>query len=351
MIGSPFRPSPVHPSSRPSAVPAGGPVEAGLSVHRFDAAAADAGRRLDVVIAGRLPSLSRTRIAQLASGGRVRVDGRPRKPAFRVRRGQAVEVAVPAPVPSGVRPEALSIEVVLEDADLVVVNKPAGMTVHPAPGHPSGTLVNALLARVRDLSGIGGELRPGVVHRLDKDTSGLLVVAKTDAAHRALASQFKAHTARRTYLAVVRGRVRRDDGTVAAPLGRHPVRRLRIAVVARGRQAVTHYTVLERYRDATLLACRLETGRTHQIRVHLAHIGHPVLGDPVYGRARAPEMARQALHAARLEFVHPRTGRPVVCTAPVPPDLAQLLARLRSDAAISEAVPPGLRREPKMRRP
>ena len=324
----------------PPAPVAGEAVEAGGSVYRFDAAAADDGRRLDVVIAGHLPSLSRSRVAHLAAGERVRVDGRPRKPAFRVRRGQAVEVTVPAPVPSGVRPEALPLDVVLEDADLVVVNKPAGMTVHPAPGHPTGTLVNALLARVHDLAGIGGELRPGIVHRLDKDTSGLLVVAKTDAAHRGLASQFKAHTARRTYLAVVRGRVRRDEGTIAAPLGRHPVRRLRIAVVPAGRRAVTHYTVLERYRGATLLACRLETGRTHQIRVHLAHIGHPVLGDPVYGRARAPEIARQALHAARLEFVHPRTGRPVACTAPLPPDLARLVARLRG-----EAGDPSARRE------
>jgi 23S rRNA pseudouridine1911/1915/1917 synthase len=260
------------------------------------------------------------------------VDERPRKPAFRVRRGQAVEITVPPPAPSGLQPEPIPLDIVLEDADLLVVNKPAGLTVHPAPGHPSGTLVNALLSAVRDLAGIGGELRPGIVHRLDKDTSGLLVVAKSDAAHRALAAQFKAHTAQRTYLAVVRGRLRRDEGTIAAALGRHPVRRTRIAVVARGRHAVTHYTVLERFRDATLVACRLETGRTHQIRVHLAHAGHPLLGDPVYGRARAPEIGRQALHAARLEFTHPRTGRRVTCTAPVPEDMARLLARLRAEA-------------------
>ena len=307
-------------------------VAAGPTIHRFDAAASDDGRRLDVVVAAHVPSLSRSRIAQLAAEGRVRVDERPRKPAFRVRRGQAVEITVPPPAPSGVRPEAIPLEIVLEDADLLVVNKPAGLTVHPAPGHPSGTLVNALLSAVHDLAGIGGELRPGIVHRLDKDTSGLLVVAKTDAAHRALAAQFKAHTAQRTYLAVARGRVRRDEGTITAALGRHPVRRTRIAVVPRGRHAVTHYTVLERFRDATLLSCRLETGRTHQIRVHLAHAGHPLLGDPVYGRARAPEIARQALHAARLEFAHPRTGRRVTCTAPVPDDIARLLARLRAEA-------------------
>ena len=303
---------------------------AGASSHQFDADAADDGRRLDVVVAGRVPALSRSRIAHLAAEGHVRVDGRPRKPAFRVRRGNAVEIAVPPPAPSGVLPEAIPLEIVLEDADLLVVNKPAGLAVHPAPGHPSGTLVNALLSAVRDLAGIGGELRPGIVHRLDKDTSGLLVVAKSDAAHRALAAQFKAHTAQRTYLAVVRGRVRRNEGTITAALGRHPVRRTRIAVVPKGRHAVTHYTVLERFRDATLLACRLETGRTHQIRVHLAHAGHPLLGDPVYGRARAPEIARQALHAARLEFTHPLTGRRVTCTAPLPDDMARLLARLRA---------------------
>jgi 23S rRNA pseudouridine1911/1915/1917 synthase len=283
-------------------------------------------------VAARVPSLSRSRIARLAGEGRVRVDGRPRKPAFRLRSGQAVEVAVPPPAPSGVLPEPIPLDIVLEDEDLLVVNKPAGLTVHPAPGHPSGTLVNALISAVRDLAGIGGTLRPGIVHRLDKDTSGLLVVAKTDAAHRALAEEFKAHTAERTYLAVVRGRVRRTSGTIAAPLGRHPVRRTRIAVVPRGRSAVTHYTVLERFRDATLVACRLETGRTHQIRVHLAHAGHPLIGDPVYGRARAPEIARQALHAARLEFTHPRTGRRVACTAPLPDDMARLLARLRRES-------------------
>ena len=308
------------------------PSTAGASVHRFDVEPGEGGRRLDVVIAARVPSLSRSRIAQLVADGHVRVDGTPRKPAFRVGSGQAVEVVVPPPVAVALRPEAIPLEIVLEDADLVVVNKPAGLTVHPAPGHASGTLVNALLAVVRDLAGVGGELRPGIVHRLDKDTSGLLVVAKSDAAHRALAAQFKAHTAQRTYLAVVRGRVRSDKGTVRAPLGRHPVRRKRIAVVPAGRAAVTHYTVLERFRDATLLACRLETGRTHQIRVHLAHAGYPVIGDPVYGRARAPEIARQALHAARLEFEHPRTGRRVTCSAPVPDDMARLLARLRAEA-------------------
>ena len=327
-----LRPSRVDPRRSSGTHASAGAALPGAAIHRFEADGADDGRRLDVVVAAHLPVLSRSRIARLADEGGIRVDGRPRKPAFHVRRGQAVEVAVPPPAPSSVQPEAIPLDIVLEDEDLLVVNKPAGLTVHPSPGHPAGTLVNALLAAVRDLAGIGGELRPGIVHRLDKDTSGLLVVAKSDAAHRALAAQFRAHTAQRTYLAVVRGRVCSDEGTIAAALGRHPVRRTRIAVLPHGRRAVTHYAVLERFRDATLLACRLETGRTHQIRVHLAHAGHSLLGDPVYGRARAPEIARQALHAARLEFDHPRTGRRVTCTAPLPEDMARLLARLRGES-------------------
>ncbi len=243
---------------------------------------------------------------------------------------------VPAPALSGLHPEAIPLDVVYEDADLLVVNKPAGMTVHPSPGHSSGTLVNAVLARVPDLPGIGGTLRPGIVHRLDKGTSGLLVVAKSDEAQRSLASQLKAHTVVRTYLAIVRGRVRRDAGMISAPVGRHPVHRKRIAVTPRGREAVTHYTALERFPAATLVACRLETGRTHQIRVHMTHIGHPVLGDPVYGRTRVPEMQRQALHAARLEFTHPRTGRRLTCTAPIPEDFTRLLARLRQERTAQE---------------
>ena len=297
----------------------------------FRTAAPDAGRRLDVVVAERLPQLSRARAAHLAADGRILVDAVPRKAAFRVRPEQQVRVLVPPPAPSGLQAEAIPLDVVYEDPDLLVVNKPAGLTVHPAPGHASGTLVNALLARVPDLPGIGGTIRPGIVHRLDKDTSGLLVVAKSDEAQRSLSAQLKAHTVVRTYLALVRGRVRRDEGVISEPVGRHPVHRKRIAVTPRGRPAVTHYTALERFPAATLVACRLETGRTHQIRVHLTHLGHPILGDPVYGRAHVADMQRQALHAARLEFVHPRTGRRLVCTAPVPEDFARLLARLRAE--------------------
>ncbi len=336
----------------------------------FEAAPEDAGRRLDVVVAGRVPRLSRSRVAQLAEAGLVAVDGIVRKPAFRLRAGQTVRVEIPPPPRTELRPESIPLRVVYEDADLVVVDKPPGLTVHPGPGHPSGTLVNALLARAaaprpdgvnRDrgrgrrppaaggtaqravsaaageveggLAPVGDAVRPGIVHRLDKDTSGLLVVAKTEGAYRSLAAQLRARTMVRMYLALVRGRVARDHGTIRAPVGRHPSHRTRQAVSERGRPAVTHYRVLERFRDSTWLQCRLETGRTHQIRVHMAHMGHPVLGDPVYGRARVPDLERQALHAARLEFSHPSTATRLVCTAPVPEDMARLLARLRSAAS------------------
>ena len=261
------------------------------------------------------------------------VDGRPRKPSFHLEAGHTVRVEVPPPASTALRPEPIPLDVVYEDDALLVVNKAAGLTVHPGPGHPSGTLVNAVLARVGDLQGVGGELRPGIVHRLDKDTSGLLVIAKSDAAHRSLASQLKARTMSRTYLALRPRPPARDAGTIRAAVGRHPVHRTRQAVTDRGRPAVTHYRVLERFAEATFVECRLETGRTHQIRVHLAHLGHPLLGDPVYGRARAAGLRRQALHAARLEFTHPHTGARVVCAAPLPEDLAGLLARLRAAPA------------------
>jgi 23S rRNA pseudouridine1911/1915/1917 synthase len=305
----------------------------------FEAAARDRGRRLDIVVAERLPQYSRSRVARLAALGQVLVDGRPRKAAFGLRAGHRVQVLAPPSEPLVVAPEPIPLAIVHEDADILVVNKPAGLTVHPAPGHPRGTLVNAVLARVPGLSGVAGPDRPGIVHRLDKDTSGLLVVAKTDTAHRALTAQLRVHTIARLYLALVGGTVRRDAGVIAAPIGRHPTHRTRMAVIPHGRPAVTHYVVRERLPGATLVECRLETGRTHQIRVHLRHIGHPILGDPLYGGADVPEMHRQALHAARLEFAHPRSGERVVCTAPLPPDFAALLDRLRREAAIPGVAP------------
>lgn len=308
------------------------------------------GERLDRFLSSRPElGLTRSHVQRLIERDLVRVDGRPARASRRLRGGERVEVVRPDPEPVSARPEPIPLNVVYEDADLLVVNKPRGLVVHPAPGHAGGTLVNALLARCPDLEAINDALRPGIVHRLDKDTTGLLVVAKTPAAHLALARQLRERRVRREYLALVRGQPP-DEGTVDAPIGRHPVHRKRMAVVAGGRPAVTHYRVLERFPDPggaagrgprggyALLLVRLETGRTHQIRVHLAHAGHPVAGDPVYGggrRGRPGELGLegQALHAARLAFVHPRTGVPVAFEAPPPADLAAALARLRARAS------------------
>lgn len=267
-----------------------------------------------------------------APGGR---GARPRaaavRPASRLRAGDRVWVEVPPPVASRLAPEPIPLAVVYEDAHLLVVDKPPGLTVHPGAGRRTGTLVHAVLARCPDLPGIGGEDRPGIVHRLDKDTSGLLVVAKSETALRELQAQIQTRRMRREYLALVHGRVAQDAGTIDAPIGRDPLRRTRMAIVPGGRGAVTHYQVLERFADATLLRLRLETGRTHQIRVHCASLGHPVAGDATYGRRTNPwGLRRQALHAARLLFDHPVTGAPLVFEAPLPEDMARALAQLRS---------------------
>jgi len=302
----------------------------------------DAGRRLDVWLAAALPGLSRARVQALVAAGHVRLDGGRCRPSARLRTGQSVSVDVPAPVPAGPEPEDIPLDVVYEDARLLVVNKPAGLVVHPGAGAPRGTLVNALLRHVRDLSGVGGVLRPGIVHRLDRGTSGLLVVAKDDEAHRALARQFAGRAVEKEYLALVLGLPAPRSGTVAAPVGRDPVHRRRMSVRApRGREARTDYRVVETFDGASLLRVRIHTGRTHQIRVHLASIGHPVAGDPTYGGTRAPpsrraaareallSLGRPALHAARLAFVHPASGEPLAFEAPLPADLAATLERLR----------------------
>ncbi len=293
-----------------------------------------AGKRLDVALARLEPALSRAQVQRLIEQGEITVAGAVAKPAHRLRAGEQIEGRVPEPVPATIAPQAILLAILYEDADLVVVDKPAGMVVHPAAGHADGTLVNALLHHCRDLSGIGGELRPGIVHRIDKDTSGVLVVAKHDRAHRALAAQWKQHSIDREYLAFVRGAPRAQDGTVAAPIGRHPTDRKRMSTRARaGRRAVTHWRVEERLRDATLLRVRLETGRTHQIRVHMASIGLPLLGDPVYGGSRAkpasPALARQALHATLLGFTHPTSGERVRFESALPADLLALREALR----------------------
>jgi 23S rRNA pseudouridine1911/1915/1917 synthase len=302
----------------------------------------EAGVRLDRWLAARLPEVSRARLQALIAEGAVRVDGGAARAASRVRAGQSVEVAVPAPAAAAPQPEDIPLRVVHEDADLLVVDKPAGLVVHPGAGTAAGTLVNALLHRVKDLSGIGGVLRPGIVHRLDRGTSGLLVVAKNDAAHQALARQFASRSVEKEYRAVVLGRPRRAAGTIEAPIGRDPVHRKRMSVrAAGGRAARTSYAVAEALDGAALLRVHIHTGRTHQIRVHLASIGHPVLGDAVYGGRRVPASAsarlrealagldRPALHAARLSFTHPATGERLSFESPLPDDLARLLERLR----------------------
>ena len=297
----------------------------------FDGAALLEGERLDVFAAG-LAGVTRSRAGALIREGRATVDGEVQaKPGFRLKPGMAVRLTVPPPAPAAAQAEDIDLDIVYQDDDLAVVFKPSGMVVHPAAGNESGTLVNALLAKLDNLSGIGGERRPGIVHRIDKDTSGLLLVAKNDFSHVALSEQIKAHTVQRAYRAIVIGSLRDDAGTVEGPIGRHPVDRKRMAIVPNGREAATHWTVLERLRGATLIEARLTTGRTHQIRVHMASIGHPVLGDPVYGPKKSPYPVQggQLLHAFRLGFVHPRTGRSLLFEAEPEPRFTQWLEKLR----------------------
>jgi 23S rRNA pseudouridine1911/1915/1917 synthase len=271
-----------------------------------------AGNRLDVAVSRLVPELTRTRVQKLIKEGLITVDGTARKANFRVPAGAKLEVSVSAPEPSDVLPEEIELDILYEDKELLVVNKPQGLVVHPAAGHAGGTLVNALLHHCRDLSGIGGRTRPGIVHRLDKDTSGLLFVPKNDRAHLSLAEQFKKHSVTREYVAIVHGEMSTARGTIDAAIARHSSERKKMAVVpaGRGRRAVTHFTVLELLKGYTSVALRLETGRTHQIRVHLAAIGHPVVGDPVYGGKREKHFLKgQALHARLLGFVHPTSNK------------------------------------------
>ena len=282
--------------------------------------------RLDQFLAAAHPEISRSRWKQLIEAGRVALNGAPvLKANAALAPGDELRCTLPDPEPVGLVPTDIPLAILYEDSDLIVLDKPAGLVVHPAPGHAADTLVNALLHHCADLQGIGGELRPGIVHRLDKDTSGVLVVAKNEQAHAALVAQFSSHSIRKEYLALVWGAPKKPSGTVELPIGRHPVHRQKMAVTEKGRSAVTHYEVLAAGPLASLLRVRIETGRTHQIRVHLAHLGHPVVGDTTYGRARHGlpaelQIPRQMLHAQVLELVHPRTGRPLVCTAPPPPD-------------------------------
>lgn len=295
------------------------------------AATEHAGIRLDAFLSAD-GALTRSQAARLIAEGRVRVNGKPAAKSARLSGGETVTVDVPQLRETALPPQDIPLDVVYEDDDVIVVNKPTGLVVHPAPGHPDGTLVNALLHHCGDsLSGIGGEKRPGIVHRIDRDTSGLIIAAKNDAAHLALSAQLKDHSLSRTYECLVTGNMKQDSGTVDAPIGRSSADRKKMAVVPTGRRAVTHWEVIARYPGVTHLRCRLETGRTHQIRVHMAYIGHPILGDTVYGAKKpVPGLTGQCLHAAGLRFIHPRTGEPVELHCPLPPEFTAMLQKLQS---------------------
>ena len=293
------------------------------------------GNRLDVGVTGVLGK-SRSFVQDLIESDLVKVNGIVRKANYKVRPGDRIEVAVPSPRPMVAEPENIPLDILYEDQDVLVVNKPQGMVVHPAPGAWTGTLVNALLFHCRNLSGINGVLRPGIVHRIDKDTSGILVVAKNDLAHQNLAAQLKLHSMERYYLALVQGIFKEESGTVDAPIGRDPSDRKRMAVVRKNcKEAVTHYKILERFRDTTFLEVHLETGRTHQIRVHMSYLKHPVVGDPVYGPTKNRfGVNGQLLHAAHLGFKHPRSGEWLRFDTPLPAGFSGLVERLRQETTI-----------------
>lgn len=306
----------------------------------------DAGMRLDLFVARRHDDQSRSQIQKAIEDGHVLVNGRLSKTGLKLKAGDAVSVQWPEPTPSVMPPEAMDLNILYEDAHLLVLDKPAGLVVHPAAGHHTGTLVNGLLHHCHDLSGIGGVLRPGIVHRLDKDTSGLMIVAKTDAVHRALSDQFKARQVKKTYQAVAYGNIDEENGSIDLPIGRHPVERQKMSTLSRrGKEAITRWAVRERYGVATLLDVMIETGRTHQIRVHFHAIHHPVVGDPVYGKALAlqgsryrdsrealKKMGRQALHAKVLRFYHPVRQVELEFSSSLPADMAMLCDALRRDA-------------------
>lgn len=298
----------------------------------YEVDTAGAGRRLDQYLSECEPELTRSYLQKLIRDGSVLLEGRPAKAGVKLSQGMKIELTLPEAKELEILPEDLPLDILYEDRDVILVNKPKGMVVHPSAGHHTGTLVNALLFHCQgELSGINGILRPGIVHRIDKDTTGVLIACKNDRAHNALAGQLKEHTITRRYRALVCGNLKEDEGTVDAPIGRHPVERKKMAVVrSGGKQAVTHYRVLERFGAYTYIECRLETGRTHQIRVHMASIGHPLLGDEVYGRGKNPfHLEGQTLHAMVLGFVHPSTGEYMEFEAPLPEYFEELLRRLR----------------------
>ncbi|AJY76386.1 RluA family pseudouridine synthase [Paenibacillus beijingensis] len=303
-----------------------------LDEWEFTVTADRKGERLDKYIteSAEDPSVSRTQVQDWIAGGNVLVNGRQVKANYKVAVSDCVSVTVPQAEIAEITAEDIPLEIVYEDGDVIVLNKPRGMVVHPAPGHASGTVVNALMHHCTDLSGINGVLRPGIVHRIDKDTSGLLMAAKNDRAHISLAEQLKEHSVTRKYIALVHDNLQHDRGTIDAPIGRDVQDRKMFTVTSKGgKKAVTHFAVLERFGDYTLVELQLETGRTHQIRVHMKYIGHPLAGDPVYGRSKTVDLKGQALHAAVLGFVHPRSGEYLEFEEPIPADMEHVLTSLR----------------------
>ena len=291
------------------------------------------GQRLDHYLSSKLDQFSRNHLQILIKQGNISLNSKPVKASYRMKLRDRIQVQIPAPQKLDILPEEIPLDIIYEDGDIAVINKPQGMVVHPAVGNYNGTLVNALLYHCDELSGINGKIRPGIVHRIDKDTSGVLVVAKNDYAHLNLSKQIQNKTVARIYLAIAEDNIKTNEGTISAPISRNPVDRKKMAVVKGGRQAVTHYKVLERFGNYTYLELALETGRTHQIRVHLNHIGHPIIGDPLYGRRNQKfNLEGQALHAYKLNLIHPRTGEKMAFEAPLPEYYINLLTILRNTA-------------------
>ena len=305
-------------------------------LQRLTVSPEDAGVRIDKYLAEQLPDITRSYLQKLLKDGSVQMNGKQVKASTKTVAGAVIALTIPEPEEPEILPENIPLDILYEDSDVILINKPKNMVVHPAAGHYTGTLVNALMYHCRgDLSGINGVLRPGIVHRIDKDTTGVLIVCKNDRAHNALAEQLKEHSITRKYRAIVCGNLKEDEGTVDAPLGRHPQDRKKMAIVrSGGKRAVTHYRVLERFGNDTYIECQLETGRTHQIRVHMASLGHPLLGDEIYGRAKSPfKLEGQTLHAMVLGFIHPTTGEYMEFEAPLPEYFEKLLEKLRKSGS------------------
>lgn len=305
-------------------------------LQRLTVSPEDAGVRIDKYLAEQLPDITRSYLQKLLKDGSVQMNGKQVKASTKTAAGAVIALTIPEPEEPEILPENIPLDILYEDSDVILINKPKDMVVHPAAGHYTGTLVNALMYHCRgDLSGINGVLRPGIVHRIDKDTTGVLIVCKNDRAHNALAEQLKEHSITRKYRAIVCGNLKEDEGTVDAPIGRHPQDRKKMAIVrSGGKRAVTHYRVLERFGNDTYIECQLETGRTHQIRVHMASLGHPLLGDEIYGRAKSPfKLEGQTLHAMVLGFIHPTTGEYMEFEAPLPEYFEKLLEKLRKSGS------------------